>query len=170
MDREKPLISVVVPVYNVEPYLEKCLDSIRAQTWSNLEIILVDDASGDGSGRICDAYAGRDERITAVHFPVNRGLPAARNEGVRRAGGEYLTFADSDDYVEPELVERLWISLIRSGAELSICGVDGFPAGDLSAGVLSPPADRGMYGPAQPFSLECLGKALSDRNRESASL
>ena len=137
MDREKPLISVVVPVYNVEPYLEKCLDSIRAQTWSNLEIILVDDASGDGSGRICDAYAGRDERITAVHFPVNRGLPAARNEGVRRAGGEYLTFADSDDYVEPELVERLWISLIRSGAELSICGVDVFPAGDLSAGVLS---------------------------------
>ena len=137
MDREKPLISVVVPVYNVEPYLEKCLDSIRAQTWSNLEIILVDDASGDGSGRICDAYAGRDERITAVHFPINRGLPAARNEGVRRAGGEYLTFADSDDYVEPELVERLWISLIRSGAELSICGVDGFPAGDLSAGVLS---------------------------------
>lgn len=136
-EQGKPLISVVVPVYNVEPYLEKCLDSIRVQTWRNLEIILVDDASGDGSGRICDAYAVRDKRITAVHFPVNRGLSAARNEGVRRAVGEYLTFVDSDDYVEPELVECLWISLIRSGGEISICGVDGFSAGNLPAGVLS---------------------------------
>lgn len=138
MDKKNPLISVVVPVCNVEPYLDKCLDSIERQTWKELEIIIVDDASSDGSGRICDIHAGRDERIEAVHFPVNRGLAAARNEGVSRARGEYLAFVDSDDYVEPWFLERLWLSMRRSGAELGICGVDGFPAGEVPGTVLSP--------------------------------
>lgn len=132
MDREKPLISVVVPVYNVEPCLDKCLDSIERQTWQKLEIIIVDDASTDGGGRICDAHADRDSRIETVHFPVNRGLSAARNEGILRAKGEYLTFVDSDDYVEPELLERLWLSLEESGAQIGICGVDGVFSGGIS--------------------------------------
>lgn len=158
MDREKPLISVVVPVYNVAPYLEKCLDSIQAQTWPNLEILLVDDASTDGSGRICDVRAGQDERITTVHFPVNRGLSAARNEGLCRAKGKYLTFVDSDDYVEPELVERLWISLIQNGAEFSICGVDGFPPGNVPAGALSRGEIVGCMARRSPFLWNAWGK------------
>ena len=81
------MISVIIPVYNVESYLEKCLESVLAQTYPNIELILVDDASTDLSGRICDAYTARDERIQTVHFPVNRGISAVRNEGVCREIG-----------------------------------------------------------------------------------
>ena len=105
---EKPLISVIVPVYNVEGYMEACLDSLLAQTWPNFEIILIDDASADGSGQICDGYADRDARVRAVHFLRNRGPSAARNEGVRRARGEFISFVDSDDRVEPQLLESLY--------------------------------------------------------------
>ena len=83
-----PLITVVVPVYNVEDYLERCLASLSAQTHSNLEIIAVDDASTDGSGTLCDRLAEKEPRLQVVHLPENRGPSAARNEGVRRARGE----------------------------------------------------------------------------------
>lgn len=158
MDKKNPLISVVVPVYNVEPYLDRCLDSIEGQTWKELEIIIVDDASTDGSGRICDIHAGEDKRIEAVHLPVNKGLSAARNEGVSRARGEYLTFVDSDDYVEPQLLEMLFLSMGESGAELGICGVDGFPAGDVPAGVLSPRDIVGCMARRSPFLWNAWGK------------
>ena len=120
-----PMISVIIPVYNVETYLEKCLDSLLAQTYPNIEFILVDDASTDLSGRICDAYTARNGRIQTVHFPVNRGISVARNEGVRRAGGSYITFIDSDDYVHPRLLEKLYDNLIGSGAGISICRTEG---------------------------------------------
>ena len=90
MEREKPLISVIVPIYNVEACMERCLDSILAQTYPSLEVILVDDASTDGSGAVCDRYAACDARITAIHFRENRGPSAARNEGVRQARGAYI--------------------------------------------------------------------------------
>lgn len=125
MNPKAPMISVIIPVYNVESYLEKCLESVLAQTYPNIELILVDDASTDLSGRICDAYTARDERIQTVHFPVNRGISAVRNEGVRRAGGNYITFIDSDDYVEPRLLEKLYDNLIGSGADISICRAEG---------------------------------------------
>lgn len=119
------LISVVVPVYNAGPYLRKCLDSIAAQTYSHMEVILVDDASTDGSGQLCKEYAERDERFQYVRFPANRGPSAARNEGVGRAAGAFLSFVDADDYVEPDLLEKLYRSLTESGADISTCGADG---------------------------------------------
>ena len=119
------LISVVVPVYNAGPYLRQCLDSIAAQTYSHMEVILVDDASTDGSGQICKEYAERDERFQYVRFPANRGPSAARNEGVGRAAGAFLSFVDADDYEEPDLLEKLYRSVTESGADISTCGADG---------------------------------------------
>ena len=125
MNSMKPIISIIVPVYNVEPYLEKCLDSISAQTYTNIEVILVDDASTDRCGSICDAYASRDGRMQAVHFLANRGLSAARNEGGSRASGEYITFIDSDDSVKPDLLDMLYSNLTKKESDISICGIEG---------------------------------------------
>lgn len=95
------MISVIVPVYNVEPYLRKCLDSILAQTYRDLEILVIDDGSTDGSGEICDEYVEKDERIKVFHTE-NRGLSAARNLGIDNANGEWIGFVDSDDWVEQD--------------------------------------------------------------------
>ena len=122
---DKPFISVIVPVFNVGGYLEKCLDSLLAQTYPNVEVILVNDMSTDNSGSICDAYAAEDGRIQVVHLSQNQGPSAARNEGIRRARGDYISFVDADDSVEPELLEKLYKSLAEAGAEISICGADG---------------------------------------------
>lgn len=103
---EKVLITVVVPVYNVEGYLTKCIDSILAQSHSCLELILVDDGSTDRSGQICDEYAERDKRIKVIHKP-NGGLSSARNSGIDIASGEYIAFVDSDDFIHPLMMEWL---------------------------------------------------------------
>ena len=99
-------LSVIIPVYKVEPYLRQCLDSVVNQTYKNLEIILVDDGSPDNCGAICDEYAQKDERIRVIH-KRNEGLPAARNEGIRAATGEWLAFVDSDDWCELDYYEKL---------------------------------------------------------------
>lgn len=99
------LVSIVVPIYKVEKYLEKCVKSICEQTYSDLEIILVDDGSPDACGTMCDAYAKQDHRIKVLH-KTNGGLSDARNEGVKLATGKYLLFVDSDDYVARDLVEK----------------------------------------------------------------
>ena len=93
---EVPLISVVVPVYKVEKYLKKCVDSIIAQTYKNIEIIIVDDGSPDSCPEICDEYAEKDSRVKVIHRQ-NGGLSAARNSGIKIAAGEYISFVDSDD-------------------------------------------------------------------------
>lgn len=113
-------ISVVVPVYNVASYLEKCIESIIAQTYEKLEIILVDDGSTDDSGRICDDYAKEDTRIKVIH-KKNGGLSDARNKGIDAASGEYLMFIDSDDYIHPQMAEKLYKTLVNAGAEISVC-------------------------------------------------
>ena len=100
MSREK-LLSVIVPVYNVENYLSRCVDSILSQSGVTLEVLLVDDGSTDASGKICDSYAARDDRVKVIH-KENGGLSSARNTGLDRASGDYVTFVDSDDYLEPE--------------------------------------------------------------------
>ena len=101
-----PLISVIVPIYQVEAYLEECLDSILNQTYRQLEIILIDDGSPDRCGEICDRYASRDSRIQVIH-QTNQGLSAARNVGMDMATGEYISFIDSDDYIVPQYYEKM---------------------------------------------------------------
>lgn len=103
----KPLISVIIPVYNVAKVLERCVESIRNQTYPNLEIILVDDGSTDMSGKFCDVFAKKDSRIKVIHQP-NQGLSAARNAGLGLAVGKYITFVDSDDTAHPDLVTTLY--------------------------------------------------------------
>lgn len=98
----KPLISVIVPVYNVEKFLSRCLNSILAQTYNNLEVILVDDGSTDNSGKICDDYALKDKRIRVIH-KQNGGVSSARNMALSVAKGEYIGFVDSDDYIENDM-------------------------------------------------------------------
>lgn len=105
MDK-KDTISVIVPIYKVEPYLRQCLDSVVNQTYRNLEIILVDDGSPDNCGSICDEYARKDHRIAVIH-KANAGLSAAWNDGIRAATGEWISFVDSDDWIEPDYFEML---------------------------------------------------------------
>lgn len=113
-------ISVIVPVYRVEKYLNRCVDSILQQSYRDLEIILVDDGSPDQCGSICDHYAVIDARVVAIH-QKNGGLSDARNAGLRIATGEYVGFVDSDDYVYPQMYEKLYETLKNSGADISIC-------------------------------------------------
>ena len=101
-----PTISVIVPVYKVEPYLRRCVDSILAQTYTDFELILVDDGSPDNCGAICDEYAEKDSRVRVIH-QENRGVSAARNLGVREALGKYIAFVDSDDAIHPQMYELL---------------------------------------------------------------
>ena len=115
----QPLISVIVPVYNVERYLDQCVESLIGQTYERLEIILVDDGSTDSSGEQCNAWANRDNRIRAVR-QCNAGLAAARNTGLDLAKGEYIGFVDSDDYVLPDMFGTLLHNLQESDADLSI--------------------------------------------------
>ena len=118
-----PLISVVVPVYNVKPYVAKCLDSILRQTYTNIEIIVVDDGSTDGSELICDDYSNKDPRITVIH-QRNTGLAAARNTGIDAAHGEYLGFVDSDDFIEPFMYEKLLNAAQKNNCVLAVCGIN----------------------------------------------
>lgn len=104
---EQPLISVIVPIYKVEQYIHQCVDSILAQTYTNLEIILVDDGSPDNCGEICDAYQGKDKRVKVIHKP-NGGVSSARNAGLAAATGELIAYVDGDDFVAPNLYERLY--------------------------------------------------------------
>lgn len=119
----KPLISVIVPVYKVEPYLEKCVESILAQTYSNLEIILVDDGSPDNCGKICDMLKQKDLRVCVIH-KTNGGLSSARNTGVDNAHGEYIGFVDSDDTIEPYMYEKLYNAIKRDGTKLAVCAIN----------------------------------------------
>lgn len=115
-----PLISLIVPVYNVKDYLGICLKSIIKQTYSNLEIILVDDGSSDGSSSICDEYACIDERIKVIHLP-HGGVSAARNAGLATATGDLLGFVDSDDWIDCDMYEYLYHLLVEHDADVSIC-------------------------------------------------
>lgn len=114
-----PLISIIVPIYNVEAYLPKCLDSILSQTYRNLEIILVDDASRDRCGILCEEYARRDPRIQVIH-KEHAGLGYARNSGIAVSTGEYLMFVDSDDYLADTAVQALYDRLAAEGTDFAI--------------------------------------------------
>lgn len=116
----EPEISIVVPVYNVENYLEECLESILTQTFQDFELILVDDGSIDKSGEICDAYAKKDSRIRVIH-QKNQGQAVARNEGVQLAKAEWILFVDSDDVVHSQMADFLYKSIRKTKANVSTC-------------------------------------------------
>jgi glycosyltransferase involved in cell wall biosynthesis len=119
MDK-RPLISVIVPIYNVESYLEECVNSLLKQSYLNLEIILVNDGATDNSPNICDFYQKQDERIHVIH-KSNGGLSDARNKGIDASNGEYLIFVDSDDKVHIDFISTLYSTLISADAQLAIC-------------------------------------------------
>lgn len=114
------LISVIIPVYNVEKYLERCVNSILDQTYRNIEVILVDDGSIDTSGEICDKFKKKDKRIHVIH-KKNGGLSHARNIGIEKSRGTYLYFIDSDDFVDAKILEKLYSGLIKSKSDMALC-------------------------------------------------
>jgi glycosyltransferase involved in cell wall biosynthesis len=116
---DNPLISIIVPIYKVEKYLSKCVESIVHQTYENLEIILVDDGSPDRCGGMCDEYAAKDNRIKVIH-KQNGGLSDARNAAIDIAKGEYVSFVDSDDYVTLDYIESLYNNLVKYNADISV--------------------------------------------------
>ena len=115
-------ISVIVPVYNVEDLLPRCIESIMAQTKKSLEIILVDDGATDNSGEICDKYAKKDERIRVIHKP-NGGLTSAWKAGAEIATGRYLGFVDSDDWIDEDMYKRMWESACEYNSDMVVCGL-----------------------------------------------
>ena len=119
----KPLISVIVPVYNTKAYLSRCVESIRAQSYRNLEILLVDDGSTDGSGEVCDEYVSKDDRIVVYH-KENGGSSSARNLGLAKANGEFIGFVDSDDYIEPDMYALLREGIRKYDASVAQVGRD----------------------------------------------
>ena len=119
---DKPVVSVIVPIYKVEPYLRKCLDSIIGQTYRELEIILVDDGSPDNCGKICDEYAAEDKRIKVIH-KANGGVSSARNAGLENVGdSDWITWVDPDDWIEPDMVEYLLGKAEKYGVDIVGCG------------------------------------------------
>lgn len=120
MLRTEPLISIIVPVYNTEKYLEECIDSIRSQTYQNIEIVLIDDGSSDRSSLICDEYAKKDSRIKLLH-KENGGLCSSRNVGIGMASGEFLTFVDCDDKITDRMVEELYQVYLLTGCDIIQC-------------------------------------------------
>lgn len=127
MSDRMPIISVIVPVYKVEPYLHQCVDSILAQTFTDFELILVDDGSPDNCGKICDTYAEQDPRVRVIH-QENGGLSAARNAGIDAANGAYLTFIDSDDMISETYLKNLYCAIMDGDFDIAICDMQSFEA------------------------------------------
>lgn len=159
MSQEKALISIIIPVYKVEIYLEKCIQSVINQTYENLQIILVDDGSPDNCGKICDEYAQKDHRIEVIH-KSNGGLSDARNKGLEIAKGEYIGFVDSDDYIESDMYEVLYNLLKQYNVDVSICNFYTVSQGKIAI----KNADNGIK---EYNRIEILKEVLLDNNIQS---
>ena len=160
------LVSVIVPVYNVRPYLAEALDSVLRQTYGNLEVVVVDDGSTDGSGELCDDYASRDGRIVVVH-QENGGLSAARNAGIDLAHGDAIAFLDSDDAFDESYVELLVAAMVREQVDVSACRYSFHPArGPLTRdgkprrkrSRVAPSIEAGVYGREDALRAIAAGK------------
>jgi len=156
-----PTVSVIVPVYKAEAFLRRCTDSILRQSHRDLELLLIDDGSPDQSGALCDAIAGEDSRVRALHQP-NGGVSSARNLGLAEAQGEYIAFVDSDDWLEPDALKLLLAALTENGADSAGCGhhcvSDAGPSSQEA-----PALPAGVYGPEdirEKFILRLLGDRL----------
>ncbi len=142
MNLKRPLISVIVPVYNIMEYLPRCVDSLCAQTYENLEILLVDDGSTDGTSALCDGLAKKDGRIRVFH-KENGGSSSARNLGIAHSRGEYIGFVDSDDYVEPQMYEELYECIEQFRTDIAQIGRDEIDArGNRLPNICEPPSER----------------------------
>lgn len=150
-----PLISIIIPIYNIEEYLPRCVHSVMAQTYSHLEILLVDDGSTDGTAALCDALAAEDSRIRVFH-KENGGSSSARNLGIAQAKGEYLGFVDSDDYIAPDMYERLYHGIATYDAKAAQIGRDEIDEqGNLLPNICEPPAEAVCF-EAEDFMRELL--------------
>ena len=150
-----PLITIIVPVYNILECLPRCVHSITAQTYTNLEILLVDDGSTDGTGALCDELATEDDRIRVLH-KENGGSSSARNAGIAQAKGEYLGFVDSDDYISPDMYERLYDGIVEYGVSVAQIGRDEIDVeGNLLPNICEPPKEPVCYS-AEEFLRELL--------------
>ncbi len=125
-----PKISVVIPVYNVEKYIEECLESVISQTFTDTEIICVDDCGTDGSMSVVERYAQQDSRIKILRHDKNKGLGAARNTGIEEAKGEYIFFLDSDDYILPDTLKNLYENAVRTKSDITVVHVEAFADDD----------------------------------------
>lgn len=142
MSRETPLVSVIIPIYNIKEYLERCVQSVCKQTYRNLEIILVDDGSTDGTEILCDELARQDERIRVFH-KENGGSSTARNLGIANAGGEYYGFVDSDDYITETMYEHLVEAIQKNKAEIAQVGRDEVDEeGNYLPNICTPPEEE----------------------------
>lgn len=141
MQKDMPLISIIVPVYNTLEYLPKCVDSLITQTYGNLEILLVNDGSTDGSGELCDELAKKDDRIRVLH-KENGGSSSARNLGISKAKGEYLGFIDSDDFASPDMYETLYQGIRQYQVKIAQVGRDEIDVqGNLLPNICEPPTE-----------------------------
>lgn len=162
----EPLISVIVPVYNAEKYLRKCVASIRAQTYRNLEIILVDDGSCDRSGELCEAFALEDSRIVVIR-KENGGVASARNAGLDAMHGDYVGFVDADDWIDPEMYEVLLQRMIAENAQISCCGT-AIVTGEKITGYFNPDMDvqftvGGADAQSELIRCSCITNAMCDK-------
>lgn len=158
------LISVIIPVYRVENYLKECVDSVLAQSYQNLEIILVEDGSPDKCGEICEQYKKAEKRVSVIH-KKNGGLSDARNAGLDQAAGEFVLFIDSDDWIHKEMVEILYHNLREEEADISYCTFQEFFDGD------KPPRSDAKAGQKEIYTnLEALGRLYSTDHRENVNL
>lgn len=145
------MISVIIPVYNTKQYLQSCLDSLLSQTYTDLELLFVDDGSTDGSDELLDAFAARDSRIRVIH-QENGGVCAARNRGIEEAKGDYLSFIDSDDTLEPDLYEVLMALIREHSADIAHCSYN-----RVTAGIVKPIGNSGrVYPQGRTEALRCL--------------
>ena len=155
IEETTPLISVIVPVYNILDYLERCVNSLCSQTYENLEILLVDDGSTDGTSELCDKLGEKDTRIRVFH-KENGGSSSARNLGIAHSRGAYIGFVDSDDYVEPQMYEELYQCIAEFQADIAQIGRDEIDEkGNLMPNICEPPAERTFIN-SQDFMRELL--------------
>ncbi len=146
-----PLVSIIVPVYNAGKYLQRCIDSLRRQSYSNLEIILIDDGSTDNSPQICDRAAEKDSRIRVLH-QANGRVSLARNNGIEASRGEWIAFCDNDDYMHPRMIETLLGMCLSKGCDIAACRPEKGCAGDFAQQPALPPRDMKVYTREQMLS------------------
>lgn len=127
----KPLISIITPTHNREDMIGRAIESVLAQTMSNFEMVIVDDGSTDGGGKVADEYAARDSRIRVIHLPINKGISFATNTGIVNSKGEYIAFLDDDDWLYPDYMEFLYGLIQEFQADIAICGLDGRSARNI---------------------------------------